>query len=1099
MKADQITTTEVKLEAQDPKTSSRTYPKPKPFSTRLDTKLLKDDNKKASIAASKADFNLAERHQQARVVRDLEILKGEETALERCVCCNLPINAPTFGLCDDTYLLKQLGPGFPLYYRFAVFIWGMLLFTFIIAGMACWAYNLSNDKADDWEAENDSFTVRSSLGNNGDPDKRDDVFPLWQFVLHLVAMAVILACYHLFWNRRQASLQEDIDRDMSTPSDYTIYASNLGKPFTEDEVREFFTKHGRPDGQPAEVVKVNITYDISEFVELSRALQELKNRKNHIERYKEDHDGAALPVQKTCCCCVKSGQSYEEVLKAIESTESRIKEVEGELEPGVGRDLLNGQAFVTFKTQAEARLVRYKWEGEWQDHFWNSIFRCCRKQTDRPHFNSNKIRVKRAPEPNDIFWENLSYRFSRRLGHTFITLTFTLICLVASFALIYGTSYYQQQVNDKYKDKENISGADLVKIRALSILPSFGIVFINMVLGQLIRRVSSFEKHHTLTSYHASVAVKLTVAQCINTALIAIIVNFDPERSWFTPGGLATDMTYILLSNAFLQPISYIFSPMYLLRLCKRRSARKNPYCTQAEANMVYEGPPVDMAQRYANIMKTFIVTLAFAALIPLGILFSLFGVLFSYWVDKYLLLRRHARPSRLSGNLSEVMSLFVPWGVLIYAILSYIWMNALNPDDSAIAFVWMLMVIGYIFLPINTLQKCRKIDIEKFSDATYEKDYYEAAVAFVDDYDRENPITSEKGWAWYFDQLEKSKNIEEEDLIRLKQEMMNKMSDVRSVVSAYATSNPSLNNYNMYPTGPTQVPYVHPSTHQKIKSAIMMSSGQQNYVNSYQAPASFVPFSGILRSHYGPLLGLQAANSEPHIELPAYVPPKPAKPQADKDSDRSDEERDKSEEERDRSELSSEQAEQASLESAESLESGAKGKYPDLGVLPGKSKDSIAEPPAHYSLPEQHSPRYPAYPQAPQYVPQYQYPVQQPAYPQAPQYPAAYQDPAGYPQDPQYPAAYQDPAGYPQAPQYPAAYQDPAGYPQAPQYPAAYQDPAGYPQDPQYPAAYQDPAGYPQHPVQYPAAYQDPARYSQYPVQYPTAYQDPAGYPQGP
>jgi hypothetical protein len=823
--------------------SSTDHLQPSTFSPDDVERLLEDDDNKAFSATGKADLSSALKHQQARIVRDLESIKSfDEHGIERCPCCNYPINAPTFGLCIDTYLLKQLGPGFPLYYRFVMFIWSLLAITFAVAGLAGLVYNLMSDHSSDWDANSDSFTIKCSLGNNGDPDKREEVFPLWQFILHLVSMVVILAAYHLFWTRKQQSLQRDIDYDMLTPSDYTLYAERLGQAFTGEEVKEFFTKFGRPDGQPAEVEKVNVTYDISQFVELSRTLQELKYRHKNLERYKQDHGGADPPPEK-CCCCAKSSQSLEDIGARITELQQQLKNHEEGFQPGQGKELLNGQAFVTFKTQEEARMVRYKWEGEWQDLFWNRVFSCFKKAKDYPDFKGHQIKVHRAPEPNDIYWENLGYGFKTRFKNACLTYAVTFTCLCASFGVIFGTSLYQGKINKSYRDDNDPSKIDLLIITSFSILPSLGVVVINVALGQIIRRTSSYEKHHTLTSYHTTVAVKLTIAQCVNTALIALIVNYDPETQWFVPGGLATDMTYILMTNAFVQPFSYLLSPEYMLKLCRQRRFKDNPYLTQAEANLVFEGPPVDMAQRYANVMKTFIVTLAFAALIPLGVLISLFGLVLSYWVDKTLLLKRHSRPNRLSGRLQEVMSKFVPWAVSIYAAMTYVWMNALNPDNSQVALIWLLIVLAFIILPIDTLCKCRKVDFSQFIVA--EKSYEEAAVSFVDDYDRENPVTSDEGWTWYFKQLEKAKLIKTEDSSRLQTNLHRRMGNIHDVVSSYATSKASLQIFNRQGANSFCAAFV-PSVHQKIKSAIVVNSAQANFINSYQAPPIFTPFNPV-------------------------------------------------------------------------------------------------------------------------------------------------------------------------------------------------------------------------------------------------------------
>jgi hypothetical protein len=58
-------------------------------------------------------------------------------------------------------------------------------------------------------------------------------------------------------------------------------------------------------------------------------------------------------------------------------------------------------------------------------------------------YKDKNIYVSIAPEPNDIFWENLGLKLHKRLKRRLITWFYTLVALGISFALIFGTSYYQ--------------------------------------------------------------------------------------------------------------------------------------------------------------------------------------------------------------------------------------------------------------------------------------------------------------------------------------------------------------------------------------------------------------------------------------------------------------------------------------------------------------------------------------------------------------------------------------------------------------------------------------------------------------------------------
>lgn len=151
---------------------------------------------------------------------------------------------------------------------------------------------------------------------------------------------------------------------------------------------------------------------------------------------------------------------------------------------------------------------------------------------------------------------------------------------------------------------------------------------------------------------------------------------------------MITDATYILLSNAIVSPLVYLFSPSVLFHKMRIWKAEKAEFISQIDANLVFENIPIDIAQRYANVSKTVLLTFCYAPLLPTAFFFSAAGLFFEYWVCKYLLLRRHNWPKKLSGELSAVMIEVLPWAVLLYSIMNYICMSYLNPNQSSPAFI---------------------------------------------------------------------------------------------------------------------------------------------------------------------------------------------------------------------------------------------------------------------------------------------------------------------------------------------------------------------------------------------------------------------------
>jgi hypothetical protein len=83
----------------------------------------------------------------------------------------------------------------------------------------------------------------------------------------------------------------------------------------------------------------------------------------------------------------------------------------------------------------------------------------------------------------------------------------------------------------------------------------------------------------------------------------------------------------------------------------------------------LWEGPPLDMANRFSNTANLFLTSIFFHPILPISIPIALCGLIFSYWVDKYLLLRRHARPEQMSGLMAKFIANLLPYFAFLWSL----------------------------------------------------------------------------------------------------------------------------------------------------------------------------------------------------------------------------------------------------------------------------------------------------------------------------------------------------------------------------------------------------------------------------------------------
>jgi hypothetical protein len=56
---------------------------------------------------------------------------------------------------------------------------------------------------------------------------------------------------------------------------------------------------------------------------------------------------------------------------------------------------------------------------------------------------------------------------------------------------------------------------------------------------------------------------------------------------------------------------------------------------------------------------------------------------------------------------------------------------------------MWLMLV--HLFIPVGTFARlCRRSDVDVFDRLFEDMPYEDAAVEFIDDYDRANPVTTE-------------------------------------------------------------------------------------------------------------------------------------------------------------------------------------------------------------------------------------------------------------------------------------------------------------------------------------------------------------------
>ena len=286
---------------------------------------------------------------------------------------------------------------------------------------------------------------------------------------------------------------------------------------------------------------------------------------------------------------------------------------------------------------------------------------------------------------------------------------------------------------DYFNDKDGHKGFcedywSVIGIKALIRLGIvLSIVIIDGAMGALLRRISSFEKAHTVSKMEATLSIKLAIAQFINICLVTLAVYayiedfkglYDdlglPTFEWATDFSyrwyqqVGTSITLTLIVSAVLKPLQGYMNHYWSWCVRNAKLSRKkvpvtdvngnasssssgggtniatrfvvktvlktNSKMSQNDVDKLFIGPRFILSERYGEILSMWLACLLFSSGMPL--LYFVFGFYISLQalMDRILLLRVCRRPAQYDEKLGLQFLKYLPVGLLFKTAFGF-WM----------------------------------------------------------------------------------------------------------------------------------------------------------------------------------------------------------------------------------------------------------------------------------------------------------------------------------------------------------------------------------------------------------------------------------------
>lgn len=419
--------------------------------------------------------------------------------------------------------------------------------------------------------------------------------------------------------------------------------------------------------------------------------------------------------------------------------------------------MFTGTAFITFDTPKQSRMVKRNF----QMNRSASVLLYLKKQAKMESkllFKNEILKIERAPEPNDIIWENLGYSWSFILKRKVVTSLATFFGLTCSFVGILAVSYFQ-----RFLIAQDDSQNNFLEKMVINSMGAATIVMINHVLNYVIDLFTVMEKHSTYTGYQTALAGKKIIAAFFNTAFIYILISiYFSDLVGRT--GLVQNLLYIYINNMIINVMLFIFDPFYLLKLYKQRQFERNlenTFLRQNEANSLFEDNPIQVPYLFSSVVYLVLFTSFYGSLVPMGTIIGIITLIAFYWTYKYVLLRRTSVKNLLGKKIAYEMIEYLEYSPFLFALGDIFFSFLFYRQVSNYNIIACIVAVLNFLLPMKFINK-KLFRIKEKSNfyatnTDYTQDYHLARKGFTTEYDRSNPLTQKKAteeWVSYIENL---------------------------------------------------------------------------------------------------------------------------------------------------------------------------------------------------------------------------------------------------------------------------------------------------------------------------------------------------------
>ncbi|KAJ3451664.1 putative transmembrane protein [Anaeramoeba flamelloides] len=587
---------------------------------------------------------------------------------------------------------SKFGIGVSVYFEtIQLFI---ILFTFFLFFCVVVTYlNYNNGKRDctdsECKFENKTVWTKSSIGNQNGIDT--------QSILIGFCFLIVLIWYTLIEQRLKDKIsQYYFQRSTFETRDYAVFVENLPTDVEKRALNEFFSHFG-------EVYEIQMSMNFGELIKKKKRMLLLENK---IVQLRAQYRKWYLYLLRYLPFSIRKKINY---FNSIEEISPLVKEVKEEMEELKHNKLKStGKCIIIFKEVTSAsKCLNYYNIYPFIRVLRTILFFIKWKNIK---FGNKKIKVKRAPHPDDILWENLEISKLSRYFRILIKTILIIVFLFGGLILILLLESQKASLKSSNSDTSTF---------IIGIGISFIIIIINSFLRVTGQKLASFTKTQTKSQQNAGFVVELLTSLLLNSTIYIFFI-YSPLGICFGDFALSKNIgdcknqpsffdnigwiiVLIPFSNCFIAPtIETILTTC--LGVYQKHRAKKNAL-TQFSLYKGFDLPEFPLGLRYLRIFLIIFLCLSLFSAFPYVILICWLGLIYIYYLDRWSVVTIYRASHFWDDTISLKMMSAFPWFLGLMLFYNKFWWSTHNNDYSAPNFFnpsdigYILIIIWIVFI----------------------------------------------------------------------------------------------------------------------------------------------------------------------------------------------------------------------------------------------------------------------------------------------------------------------------------------------------------------------------------------------------------------